>query len=383
MMIFLKQYEETKKSTDPKIHVQPLPDSEYNSDSLLEFLNNTENIEEYLNNLGKEDIPSIVNMLDKAEGTESHKVTNNKLIKIPSPKKKDSASTSKKSLNMDIDVLDSDIEIVKELLVKEIEPKKIKLDKTFSCFACKAKLSSIQKLSHHLSICDNAVRTCVHCNILFDSKLKMRHHALTHSVLTPLSCNCGQEFESKEKLLHHSKKCEIDHIASMGFSYSCKICGEKFSERFQLFKHARAHILKSEERECKLCGSKFVGDDALLKHEKKLHEKDNKVLLRCKICFFTSTNHKEIFNHVKTHTEVKEPQRHLCESCGRSFATNASLQRHSLQHEPKCYKCFICNEKFSSARLRDTHVVEHVDVTMCEKCGDTLNCAKLDMHICN
>lgn len=272
--------EETKKSADPKIHVQPLPDSEYNSDSLLEFLNNTENIEEYLNNLGKEDIPSIVNMLDKAEGNDSHKVTNNKLIKIPSPKKKDSANTSKKSLNMDIDVLDSDIEIVKELLVKEIEPKKIKLDKTYSCFACKAKLSSIQKLSHHLSICDNAVRTCVHCNILFDSKQKMRHHALTHSVLTPLSCNCGQEFESKEKLLHHSKKCEIDHIASMGFSYSCKICGEKFSERFQLFKHARAHILKSEERECKLCGSKFVGDDALLKHEKKLHGKDNKVLLR-------------------------------------------------------------------------------------------------------
>lgn len=274
--------EKNKRVTESKLHVQPLPDSEYNSDSLLEFLNNTANIEEYLNNLGKDDIPSIVNMLDRTEGSETTtRTVNNKLTKTPSPKKKESPGKSQ-PINMDIDVLDSDIEIVNELLSKEIEPKKqIKtVDTSFSCFGCKAKLDSIQKLSHHLSICDTAIRTCVHCGILFDSKQKMRQHALTHSVKTPLTCNCGIQFDSKEKLLAHCTKCEIDHIASMSFIYTCKKCGETFKERFQLYKHAREHVLKSEERICDICGHTFIGDEALSKHRMEQHEKLENITYR-------------------------------------------------------------------------------------------------------
>ena len=89
-----------------------------------------------------------------------------------------------------------------------------------------------------------------------------------------------------------------------------------------------------------------------------------------------------MFNHVKSHTEVKKPQRHLCESCGRSFASHASLQRHSLQHETRCYECTICQEKFLTMKLRDIHVLEHVEVTICEKCGQSINCAKLEVHVC-
>ncbi|XP_050345450.1 zinc finger protein 2-like [Nymphalis io] len=373
--------EKSKKSTETKIQIQPLPDSEYNSDSLLEFLNNTANIEEYLNNLGKEDIPSIVSMLDRTEGSETLKTVNNKLSKIPSPKKKDPIS---KPINMDIDVLDSDIEIVKELLSKEIEPnKQIKnIDKSFSCFACKAKLDSIQKLSHHLSICDNALRTCVHCNILFDSKQKMRQHALTHSVITPLTCNCGKQFETKEKLIAHCKKCEIDHIASMGFVYSCKQCGETFSERFQLYKHAKEHVLKSEERVCDICGHTFIGDEALSNHRKEQHDNPDNILYRCKVCSFTSQDRKTIYTHVQKHTEIKAPQRHLCESCGRSFASHATLQRHSLQHAPKCHKCHICHKGFSDIKARDQHATEHIEMVMCDKCGQSVNNYDLNKHMC-
>ncbi|CAH2102104.1 unnamed protein product [Euphydryas editha] len=378
--------EKNKRATEPKIHIQPLPDSEYNSDSLLEFLNNTANIEDYLYNLGKEDIPSIVNMLDRTEGSEyTMKAVNNKVTKIPSPKKKESMGMSEKPINMDIDVLDSDIEIVKELLLKETEPKKqIKsIDKSFSCFGCKAKLDSIQKLSHHLSICDNALRTCVHCNILFDSKQKMRQHALTHSAITPLTCNCGKQFDTKEKLITHCKKCEIDHIASMGFIYSCKQCGDTFSERFQLYKHAKEHVLKSEERICDICGHTFIGDDALSKHRKEQHEKPDDIMYRCKVCSFTSQDRKTIYTHVQKHTEIKEPIRHLCESCGRSFASHATLQRHSLQHASKCHKCHICGRGFVDVKTKDQHVQEHIEMVMCDKCGQSVNNFELNKHMCN
>ncbi|CAK1540318.1 unnamed protein product [Leptosia nina] len=242
--------QEKRKPGELKTFIHPLPDSEYNSDSLLEFLNNTANIEEYLNNFGKEDIPSIVNMLDRSE-----------FKKVPSPKKK--------AVNMDIDVLDSDIEIVKELLQKESKPKTN--ENLHSCFACNETLDSIQTLSRHLSVCESASRTCVLCKKLFNSKHKMIQHLLTHNITAPLTCTCGRKFNNKEKLMLHTKFCNVDHIASMGFMYRCKQCKETSSERFQLFKHAKKHILQEVQRMCDICGHSFMGNDGLNKHKKKEH----------------------------------------------------------------------------------------------------------------
>lgn len=261
-----------KKSSETKTHIQPLPDSEYNSDSLLEFLNNTANIEDYLNNLGKEDIPSIVNMLDRNEhAIELAKVTNFK-FKHPSPKKKEMKPNTK--INMEIDVLDSDIEIVKEIILKEVDIGKptAKNEKNFStCYGCKLKFDSIQKLCQHVSVCDNASRTCMKCDCLFDSRQKMIEHSVVHSS-TPLTCNCGVQFLTKETLTQHQKTCRADYGANLGCTFKCKKCGDMFNDRFQLYRHARQHIIKSEEKKCDICSHVFIGNDALVKHKKKEHE---------------------------------------------------------------------------------------------------------------
>lgn len=283
--------QEKPKKTELKT-VHPLPESEYNSDSLLEFLNNTANIEEYLNNLGKEDIPAIVNMLDKNNENSMDGVNriaiNTKCIKLPSPKKKEITSKAKNcKLNMEIDVLDSEIEIVKEILLKESEPKRLNIQsqtKTerfsiLTCFACKTKFDSIQMLSQHVSTCDNALRTCMHCKILFDSKQKMLQHSLIHNT-SPLTCNCGIKFPTKDKLMQHHKVCHTDYTATMGCIYRCKQCNHTFKERFQLYKHAKEHILKADERICNICGHFFVGNEALSKHMKDAHQKPNDLLYR-------------------------------------------------------------------------------------------------------
>lgn len=215
-------------------------------------------------------------MLDRTEGTAAPKTNSSKSIKLPSPKKKESPNKTQ-TTNMDIDVLDSDLKIVKQLMKKTIPKKTIE---KLSCFACKTELDTIQKLSHHLSICDNALRTCVYCNTLFDSKQKMKEHSLTHSVISLLTCDCGKRFDTKEKLFKHCKNCEIDHIASMGFVYSCKQCNETFNERFQLYKHVKEHIRKSDEKVCDICGHRFIGEEALAKHRKEEHEKSENLLYR-------------------------------------------------------------------------------------------------------
>ncbi|CAG4977086.1 unnamed protein product [Parnassius apollo] len=378
--------EKVKKSTDAKTYVQPLPDSEYNSDSLLEFLNSTSNIEEYLNNLGKEDIPSIVNMLDKTSENIMEFAKTSSKIKQVSPKKKESPK-SKKSVKMDIDVLDSDIEIVKEILLKEIDPEcnimcSKNTDKTI-CFACKAKFDTVQKLSQHLSICDSASRTCIHCNLLFDSKKKMKQHAITHGLLTQMSCHCGKQFTSKELLLQHYNNCHYDQVAAMGFYHRCKQCGMLYKDRFQLYKHAKEHILRSEERVCDICGHTFIGDDALSKHRMEEHEKQNNLTFRCKICNETSKSRKEIYMHVQKHTNKQVLSRHLCESCGHSFATKATLMRHSLLHVNSAeLQCTFCCRQFPDAKSRDEHLSEHSEIVMCDKCGQTINKYKLNSHIC-
>lgn len=271
--------EMSKKTTETKTPIQPLPDSEYNSDSLLEFLNNTANIEEYLNNLGREDIPSIVNLLDRNE-TSIPKPT-----KVPTPNKKDS---KKDTSDMEIDVLESDIIIVKEIVMKKSETK-IKMNQAntvqqksnqmkafdkslYKCFACDTKFENMHRLSQHLSICDLALRTCTQCLMLFDSKLKMQQHFATHNK-SPLTCSCGKLFQNKDNLQKHQKICSLDHGAAMGCSYRCKECGEVFKERFLLYKHAKIHIQKSEQRVCDICGRCFVGAEALSKHKQEEHEK--------------------------------------------------------------------------------------------------------------
>ncbi|XP_047520640.1 PR domain zinc finger protein 15-like [Pieris napi] len=339
--------QEKPKYSEQKTYIHPLPDSEYNSDSLLEFLNNTANIEDYLNNLGKEDIPTIVNILDRTEGDK---------VKI-------SPSQKKKAIKMDIDVLDSDKEIVKELLMKESKPKNTDLH---SCFACKETSDSIQTLSRHLSVCESASRTCVLCKQLFNSKQKMLQHFLTHNITEPLTCTCGKRFENKEKLNYHTKNCNVDHIASMGFMYRCKQCKETFTERFQLFKHAKKHILRGEQQMCDICGHIFTGNEALEKHRKQEHNKLNNCKYRCKQCSFSSVNRKEMYHHVQKHT-IGKNLKHLCELCGKCFSSKLTLQRHSLQHN---------STNLSKIKEKCESMV------ICEKCGETIINIDINKHKC-
>lgn len=260
--------EKEKKTTENKVPLQPLPDSEYNSDSLLEFLNNTANIEAYLNNLGKEDIPCIVNMLDGNEHNIEIAKANLKTPKVPSPKKKDA-----NKFKMDIDGLESDLTVVKTKIGQ------VKIDKNiFVCIGCKAKYENVPKLLQHMSLCDIALRTCIHCNKLFNSKQQMQQHSITHNTSVPFTCNCTEQFPTKEKLIQHHRTCHTDYAAAVGCLYRCKECGDTFKERFQLYKHAKEHIIKSEERVCDICGHKFIGSETLAKHKRDEHMKMENVM---------------------------------------------------------------------------------------------------------
>ncbi|KAJ0182270.1 hypothetical protein K1T71_001639 [Dendrolimus kikuchii] len=381
--------EKSKKGNETKMVIHPLPDSEYNSDSLLEFLNNTENIEEYLNNLGKEDIPSIVNMLDKNEHvTEFGRITA-KLIKT-SPKKKEKLKSNK--IKMDIDVFESDIKVVKGIILKETDQRdkvnNVKVEKNFStCFGCNIKFDCIQTLSRHISTCDNALRTCIQCGMMFDSKQKLQQHTISHNNLLPMLCNCGEKFFSKELWIQHVRTCQNNFTSAAGFAHRCTKCGEIFKHRFELYKHAREHVMKAEERFCDICGHIFIGDEALANHRKSEHEKfENNVYSLPTLAWPRQHGHHYSMrgplhtSHVQKHMKTPTVS-HLCETCGQSFVSKTSLLRHSLQH---CTKnvCKICNIVFDSRKSLEEHIKVHDEMVMCERCGQTVTNLKLDEHVC-
>lgn len=276
--------EKAKKQNEQKVPIQPLPDSEYNSDSLLEFLNNTENIEEYLNNLGKEDIPSIVKMFDKNNENPmdlQNRIPNNTKIKQPSPKKKESKPNYE--MNMEIDVLDSDLEIVQELLLKEnnVSKKQTYIEKkNMVCFACKINFDSAHKLLQHYSICDRALRTCIKCDLLFDSKNKLLQHKVTCHTTVACACNCGKQFNNKDNLVKHYQDCITDFAVTVGCAFRCKQCGDMFKDRLHLYKHAQEHVMKAQMKVCYDCGNNFVGEIALAIHRKNEHPTPDNMMFR-------------------------------------------------------------------------------------------------------
>lgn len=373
--------EKLKKTNDSKMVLQPLPDSEYNSDSLLEFLNNTENIEEYLNNLGKEDIPSIVNMFEKNEHTNDGRVIT-KVTKT-SPKKREKLKTNK--MDMEIDVLNSDIGVVKGVKLKSSDSKNktnnTKVEINFStCYGCKLKFDGIQKLSQHMSTCDNALRTCIQCDIMFDSKQKLQRHMMSHNTTLPATCNCGAKFLNKEQWIEHIRTCQHNTPSTAGYVHRCMKCGDVFKQRYELYRHAREHVMKADERFCDICGHIFIGDDELANHRQTEHEKSENNLYRCKVCSLTSSDRKEIYVHVQKH--IKKPmQSHLCETCGQRFVSKTCLLRHSFRHGSKNV-CRICNAAIPNQKSFEVHIRSHDEMVMCERCGETVNSFKLSEHDC-
>lgn len=144
---------------------------------------------------------------------------------------------------------------------------------------------------------------------------------------------CSNAYKHKSSLETHLNKC-VRHVSfTCTFVENGKSCGKVFKEKGRRDNHVKEVHLgqkrKSKEATCPECGKVFPNTQKLGDHRDALHL-DNKYYCENEGCdFFANTKPKLCYHKRKCYNKLR------CETCTRTFASNANLQHHYKSRD-KC-----------------------------------------------
>ena len=285
-----------------------------------------------------------------------------------------------------------------------------KEEKPYKCPTCESQFSSKHSLKRHILDVheNNKPFMCHSCPSAFirDAQLKL-HIESVHLKLKPHKCDkCTQCFSRPFGLKQHILIVHEGKIPEKK-KFCCEECGDTLSSAALLKRHIKVkHFLenksidetninefrkdpevaammdKKEYKEyvCKLCGKKVLfGKSAHIKkyhngndikcpkcdktfntyvramsHILNIHEKKP-----CTICgeIFGSTS---MTRHIQQAHTANEEKKFKCETCGKGFVANNSLQDHINIHTgEKPHVCKVCGKGFASYGTLRTHERGH------------------------
>lgn len=134
-----------------------------------------------------------------------------------------------------------------------------------------------------------------------------------------LQCaHCPARFRFKSWLVRHlSRHVHID-------KFSCGECGESFSRKCSLKRHAKGHESSLKKFPCTLCPKSFTRKGDAAHHENIVHLKLS--THKCMDCELTFKSNKEMqYHHNRCHTGLKP---FSCEHCDAAFHAPNALHNH-------------------------------------------------------
>jgi len=203
-------------------------------------------------------------------------------------------------------------------------------EKPYECKKCDYRGKSRQALNLHKRIHVSIEEFPYQCDICMKRFRQSPHyhtHMKMHLGIKPLKCQvCEYRTASRQNLKLH----EQTHTKEEG-KFQCLLCDKKFRRKFILDCHMVTHVEVNKDRFlCPLCDVTFSLKVLVQKHIRRMHretlkgQNDTNDVLKCKLCSYQSLHKENMRDHLRTHSG----ERHVCQTCAKSFKDKYSLIRH-------------------------------------------------------
>ena len=186
-----------------------------------------------------------------------------------------------------------------------------------------------------------------------------KHHKEDKSTVQestlPTCDKCGLPFSSKGSLKLHVK---TKHESYSEREYKCDFpdCNVACVSVHNL----NAHKLKHGERNfvCDHCAARFWNNNGLTHHLRYTHKALPELKLKCRHCEEIFDNYSERMYHTNI---VHFPDKHKCNTCLKSFATNFLVKKHikSAHNNGTFVKCQECGKQLSNEDGLKVHMRKH------------------------
>jgi len=294
---------------------------------------------------------------------------------------KENHSRSEKSVVMDLNEIDQEIELeidfktdIDELEEEEVglnepellEKKDVKLEigneenksplLLFSCSLCDSKFlrqSWLVKHSFSHTKLNQDEYSCFHCNNVYQgnfSKQSYRKHIDRLITKEERVCDiCGHLAKTMDYLETHK---QVKHLGLKRFKCESDGCDKEFSKNRYLIIHTRIH--SSACLKCDECDFSSNLRKNISRHKARQHFDPLTVKLNCDQCSYVAPNKERLLNHTNScHSGIV----HECAHCNKQFRRRRSYLVHiKRDHQGVRYKCENCDQEFTHKHTLVTHI---------------------------
>ena len=272
--------------------------------------------------------------------------------------------------------------------------------KPYQCLQCGSRFATEKYLTTHRAKHEKGfvAFTCPYCSKEFPSPGTVDAHIeQTHPMMPKIERNkeskevlkyktqnllifncelCVAQFAAETKLTDHELKCHFDPQNRC----RCKRCNVQFATLRTLKMHLFSVHGQGLQYCCGLCGRKFCQRVDLYKHEGVVHSKFHGVnsvdeiygmqnvtnFFVCLVCKMVASDEDDLIKHERTHRN----EEFSCTLCGFRLTDLDGFKRHLWSCAP--LTCIYCKEKFISIEDYQDHIWRHESgeiISRCDVCG--------------
>ncbi|RZC32448.1 zinc finger protein 271-like [Asbolus verrucosus] len=257
----------------------------------------------------------------------------------------------------------------------------------YVCNTCSAEFQDKEEAQAHITKNHIETYSCDDCEKRFSNPYNFSCHMQQHDEKQMYSCPLCSYITPR-------RTCILTHINRMHyhkFYYYCKTCGKGFNDSLRFKEHDNEH-LGVKPFVCVVCTKSFVYSRYLFLHQLRYHTVGIEGQLlknQCSICLRVFSKNNTLDKHMASRHSTTplgpREKRHLCDICGKGFATNDKMSIHYRVHTGvKPYTCQYCSKSFIKRDYLIMHERVHTGEKpyVCRFCGKCFNQgAPLRIHV--